>query len=123
MNSKGVKAKGIDLGTYHVRVSFTDGSGFISMWGTGRRYTSGTRDTHPLDASPIAPPWESERDLISTILYGFTEGNYACDCNRIMFIRQAEHDDNDAFIPCGHTMVLARLTLIRPDGTEKVLLT
>lgn len=59
--------------------------------------------------------------------YMFTEGNYACDCNRRMFLDQAaqkyleteedEEDGEDPY-PCGQTLILESLTVIRPDGSE-----
>ena len=75
-----VKAR--DLGTYHVRVEFADGRGWIAEFGTGGRYTDGTDLVHPLSASRIDPCWSSEADVVQTILWQYTEGNYGCDCNR-----------------------------------------
>lgn len=109
-----------DLGTYHVRVQFTDGRGFIQRIFTGRRYSHGRHETHPLTATPIKPTWESEEDLIRTMVFSYTEGNYSCDCNRKAFLADAaqeDHEDDD----CGDEIQLERLTLIRPDGSELVI--
>lgn len=116
-----------DLGTYHIRVKFTDGMGFIYQWTTGRRYTHGSCSCSPLTADQIPPGWEDEADLLHTMRYMFTEGNYACDCNRRMFLDQAaqkyleteedEEDGEDPY-PCGQTLILESLTVIRPDGSE-----
>lgn len=110
-----------DLGTYHLRVELTDGRGWIDTWNTGARYTRGTQDHSPLDASRIPPFYADEADVFTGMVFMYTEGNYSCDCNRTLFWcrsqQLAEPDDP----PCGETMVLARLTAIRPDGTEAVL--
>ena len=110
-----------DLGTYHVRVELEDGRGWISKWNTGRRYTGGTQDESPLDAGPMLPVWSCEEDLFNSMLFIFTEGNYSCDCNKTLFLARAYQQDEPDDPPCGDTMTLARLTAIRPDGTEKIL--
>ena len=53
--------------------------------------------------------WDEDGDFI------WTEGNYACDCNRFLFFERAggrEPGDDEG--PCGHT----GYTLLLPDGTE-----
>lgn len=112
-----------DLGTYYTRVEFEGGDGFIYQWNTGGRYTNGMGSCSPLNAQRINPNWENEEDLAGTMLFIFTEGNYACDCNRRIFLDQAHQierpDDFDP--PCGDEIKLQRLTMIRPDGSEKIL--
>lgn len=110
-----------DLGTYHVRAVFEDGRGFIMRWPTGMRFSHGTIEFSPLDATLIPPTWESEEDLFGTILFMFTEGNYDCDCNLGDFLARAAGED-DVDLPCGNTIRLSRLSVIRPDGTEECLL-
>ena len=44
----------------------------------------------------------SEDDAI----WMFTEGNYSCDCNRSLFIRQQFGDDSIPELPCGNTIEL-----------------
>ena len=112
---------GHDLGTYHVRVVFTDGSGFLMEMGTGARYTNGRGGCHPLDATRIQPTWKSEDALAETVEYLFIEGNYSCDCNRRLFLADAHQQPRPADPPCGETLQLSSLTLIRPDGTERAL--
>lgn len=109
---------GYDLGTYHVRVKFKDGRGFIMRWNTGRRYTHGMNDVTKLDAGLIPPHWKSEDDLFGTIRYIFIDGNYSCDCNLAMFLANAEQEP-DPDLDCGGTIVVDTLTAIRPDGTEQ----
>jgi hypothetical protein len=111
---------GVDLGTYHVKVEFVNKPGFYMEFSTGCRYTHGTTGIHPLSAYKINPIYDNENDLIRNIVYMFTEGNYSCDCNLAAFIAQA-HQRDDPNMPCGDTIELKRLTLIRPDGSESVI--
>lgn len=114
-----------DLGTYHFKVEFEDGRGFIYRWDTGMRFTHGRSYSHPLNTAPIKPAWESEEDLFNTAEYMFTEGNYSCDCNKNLFLADAAQEssawdhDND----CGDKIKLKRLTAIRPNSTEVVICT
>lgn len=39
-------------------------------------------------------------------IWMFTEGNYSCDCNRSMFIRQQFGEDAVPELPCGDTIEL-----------------
>ena len=39
-------------------------------------------------------------------IWMFTEGNYSCDCNRSLFIRQQFGDDSIPELPCGDTIEL-----------------
>ena len=39
-------------------------------------------------------------------IWMFTEGNYSCDCNRSLFIRQQFGDDSIPELPCGNTIEL-----------------
>ena len=123
----------VDLGTYHVRVELKGIPGFIYEWGTGARFVPGgygadTRcigDVKPLSAEWLAPSWRDEADLARAIVFLFTEGNYSCDCNRLLFSHRAnqQEDLSEEDTPCGHKYTLERLTVIRPDGSEKVLYT
>ena len=115
---------GTDLGTYHVRVEFADGRGFINDWNTGARYARGGPGIHPLTAERVPPGWENEAELEKTIVYMFTEGNFSCDCNLLDFLDYAEGKeppDDPSHHPCGGTLVRRRLTMLRPDGSEKVI--
>ena len=116
--------KGRDLGSYHVRVELADGRGFIYEWGTGPRYVGkgGRHGCVPLGSSRMAPAWDSEEELAKTVEYMFTEGSYSCDCNLLDFLDYAAgREPGDKEHPCGETCELKRLTLLRPDGTEKVI--
>ena len=113
-----MEALGKDLGTYHLRVELQNGDGWIETWETGRRYTHGGPFCTRLDAIPILPSWKSEEDLFQGMLYMYTDGNYACDCNKALFLARAYQKPEPVNPLCGHTMTLHRLTAIRPDGTE-----
>ena len=39
-------------------------------------------------------------------IWMFTEGNYACDCNRSLFIRQQFGDNSIPELPCGDQIEL-----------------
>lgn len=107
-----------DHGTYWLRVEFDGGVGFLHRWGTGHRYMMGSGDFKPLEAQIIHPSFESEDHLFQAMVYSYTEGNYACDCNRISFLLRANQMEEPDEIPCGDSMILDRLTAIRPDLTE-----
>jgi len=112
-----------DLGTYHVRVEFSDGSGFIQQWTTGRRYMYGRGSCSPLGAQVILPAWEDEQALFRAMVFQYTDGNYSCDCNRRAFLARANQEDEpegDDDV-CGDTFTLKKLTAIRPDGSEVAL--
>jgi len=109
-----------DLGTYHLRVNFDDGSGYFQRIDTGRRYTDGKGSCHPLTAQVIEPLWDNETEMIDSLLYLYLKGHYSCDCNRAAFLAAA-HGKTDPDVPCGETLRLNCLTLIRPDGTECVI--
>jgi len=111
-----------DLGTYHVKVTFQDGRGYIYTWRTARRYTKGTANVSPLDAEIIPPPFENEQQVLEAILYNFTEGNYSCDCNRLNFLEDAHQQSRTEDPACGNTIKLSSLLVITPDGREIKLL-
>lgn len=111
---------GKDLGTYHIRVELWDGRGWIAKWPTGARYTNGSGSCHPLTAFRIEPTWDSEDDMIGTMLFQFQENNWSCDCNRVLDLARAEQrEDPDNGNVClgGPTLRIKRFTIIRPDGT------
>lgn len=110
-----------DLGTYYIRVELQNGEGYIERINTCARYTSGRGDIHPLNARRINPTWEDEADLESTLVFSYTENNNSCDCNKLLSLDRANQIDSEEDYPCGDTLVLRRLTLIRPDGSEKVI--
>lgn len=107
-----------DIGTYWLRVEFDCGVGFLQEWGTGHRYMMGCGDFKPLGAQAISPAFTDEDHLFRAMVYQYTEGNYACDCNRISFLLRANQMEEPDEIPCGNSMVLDRLTAIRPDLSE-----
>lgn len=112
---------GKDIGTYHARVEFKDGRGYIQKWSTGAWYVGGGMESwFPLNATRQAPGYENEDAIESNILFMYTEGNYSCDCNRSLFIGYATGEE----VPgsgCGDEIELQRITLIRPDGTKKII--
>jgi hypothetical protein len=110
-----------DLGTYHLRVELESGEGWIETVHTGWRYCDGTPDVTHLQALAIPPTWDNEADMFSTVVYGHLEGNYSCDCNKAISLARAHQREVPEDPPCGDTMILRRLTAIRPDRTEVVL--
>lgn len=110
-----------DLGTYHLKVEFEDGSGFILHWETGRRFTRGREDCHPLDAEAIPPTWEDEEGLFDCMRFAFMEGNHSCDCNKLLFMADSKQEERPDDPPCGETMPIKRLTAITPTGEEKII--
>lgn len=108
-----------DLGTYHLRVEFENARGFIESITTGWRFSDGDSRVSPMTATAIRPTWENEEDMIGTQIYMWTEGNDSCDCNRRLLIARAHHEPEPTQNPCGETIQLKRLTLIRPNMTEK----
>jgi hypothetical protein len=112
---------GRDLGTYHLRVELADGRGWIDTWNTGARYTNGSAEHSPLSAYRIKPLYDTEADLFDNMRFMYTDGNWSCDCNKTLFwCRSQQLSEPDESV-CGDTMVLAKLTVIRPDGTEHAL--
>jgi hypothetical protein len=110
-----------DLGTYHLRVELEDGRGWIQMWETGIRYMGRTDNLATLDALRMPPVWDSEKDLISTMLYTYLDGNYSCDCNKLLFLARANRQPEPEDPPCGDTLLVKRLTALRPDASEVVI--
>lgn len=122
MSARDARRRTRDLGTYHLRVEFKDGRGYIQRWETGWRFTHGTPENSPLTASPISPTYEDEQALLDNMLSMYEHGNYSCDCNKRLFLARAAQepepeDDNQ----CGDSIELLRLTAIRPDMSEVVL--
>jgi hypothetical protein len=115
--------RGRDLGTYFVRVEFLNRDGFIMQWDTGARYTNGSGSFSPLNAKRIEPYAEDEEFLAESVKFMFSEGNYACDCNRAIFLARARQEAEPEEPECGESAAfeIAKLTLIRPDGSEVLL--
>ena len=113
-----------ELGTYFVKMELVGGDGCFYRWETGARYTNGTESCSPLDADRMQCGYDNEQELFEGIEFMFTEGNYSCDCNRRLFLARAHQQDDPGDgedNPCGDTMILERLTAIRPDGSEVIL--
>lgn len=115
-----------DLGTYHVRVTYAGGwGGHITRWDTCQRFGEGSGNDHPLSALLISPTWDSEEDLLETILYMYLEGNYACDCNKRLSLARARQDlaleerfgEDPESNPCGHAIPILRIEFMRPNET------
>ena len=66
------------------------------------------------------PVWKDESGVIESMIYQYTEGNNSCDCNKSNYLARAYQKDEPDF-PCGDTMPVKRLTLIKPDATEEVI--
>lgn len=109
---------GSDFGTYHVRVEFTNGDGYISKWDTGGRFTHGSDSNHPLTAEFISPTWDSEAEILRTIEFMYTDGNYACDCNRKLFLARAKQQPEPVEDRCGDTLKIKSLRVLTPDGRD-----
>lgn len=113
---------GKDLGTYHLRVEFEDGTGFIEAWNTGCRYVGGgTAHVQRLDGKRVDPPYDNEADLFHAMCYQHTDGNFSCDCNKRLLLARAYNQPELNDYPCGDEIVTKRLTAIRPDGGEVVI--
>ena len=112
-----------DLGTYFIRIDLEDGGGWIHKVTTGARYTDGSDGCSPLTATRISPTWKSEQHLIDSEIYMFTEGNFSCDCNKRLFLARANRTKEPCDIcnPCGDTIIITKLTLIKPDKTEQLI--
>jgi hypothetical protein len=109
-----------DLGTYHVRVEFTDGTGFYLRWDTNGRWIPPhvwRGGCSSLDAKWSPPVWETEEDLAGTVLFQFLENNYSCDCNLMLFLARAEGIEDPDTV-CGETLEFKTIHLVRPDGTS-----
>ena len=115
---------GRDLGTYHVIVDLGGARSFVKRWNTSGRFTGvGTEDLSPWpsDALLWSPPvYESEEAMVESIIFMFIEGNYSCDCNLLAFAARARGEEPPV-VPCGESVDLLRLTLVRPDGTRSVI--
>lgn len=48
--------------------------------------------------------------------YHWTEGNYGCDCNRILFFAQANGEEGDFDAPCTHGTPSYRLRIFSDHG-------
>lgn len=111
---------GVDLGTYHIEVKYIGHEPIIMRWDTGARYTGGSRDVSAGSAFRIEPAWENEADLMSSMVYSHTEGNYACDCNRQQFLDEAAQKFDADGRDCGDEIEREQLTIIRPNGSRRV---
>ena len=108
-----------DLGTYYLFVEFRDGDGYYQKWETGQRFVGGgTGEVSPQFAKRIGPIYKDEDHLFECILYAYEDGNYSCDCNRSLFVTRAHNQEEADCLDCGETIILQRITAIRPDGTE-----
>jgi hypothetical protein len=110
---------GKDLGTYHIKVIFSSGMGYIQHWGTGAGYSGCSDEVCSLAAQRTQPLYDDEADLIKNIKYMYDEGVYADDGNRRLFLARAHKDPSIEFSE--RDMRIASLTLIRPDGSEQLI--
>lgn len=108
-----------DFGTYFLRVEFLDGTGFIQKWETGYSYCGGRDYESALDAMLIPPAFECEEELFDAMIWQYSNGNYSCDCNKMLFLQRANHKP-ETETKCGDEMELKSLTIIRPDRSEVV---
>ena len=111
-----------DLGTYHLEVRFSNGEGYRETWTTGFRYFDETGGFSRLDVDRIEAPRESEQELIDAMVYMHTKGNYACDCNRKLFLAYARGENAPLDVKCGDELKLESLVMIRPDQTREMIL-
>jgi len=111
---------GKDLGTYHVKVELEDGRGFIQSWRTGRRFAGGTESWSPIDAQPILPAFDSEEELIKSIVYYYTDGNGGSDGNLSLFLGYAYPQEDIEELECGDTLRVQSMIVVRPSGEEVV---
>lgn len=76
----------------------------------------------PLDDEP-------EDAVAAAAVSQYTKGNYACDCNRSLFINRYCDDapdewagaDEEGVLPCGDTIELVSLVYVGEGGTERML--
>lgn len=109
---------GRDLGTFHVKVMFKDGAGFVMKWNTGGRFMGGgSYNYYPLTANWSSPIYESVENLEESIWFMFMDGNYSCDCNLKSFLVDSLQQEDEDF-PCGDELEITSLTLIHPNGKE-----
>jgi hypothetical protein len=52
--------------------------------------------------------WDECRNATDVVYWMYEEGNYACDCNRSLFIGQ-ECDEDFPEMPCGDTIELVSI--------------
>ena len=109
---------GKDLGTYFLEVLFENARGYIEEWNTGQRFSHGKAWASPVWATRCPPAWDSEADLIGTMIFKHTDN--ACDCNERQSIAYA-HQEEDWDDSCGDELILKKLTLIRPNGETVVI--
>lgn len=61
---------------------------------------TGERRVYQTDADVGASEWPSEQEMID---YMWSDGNYACDCNRYLFFCRAIGAPEEDNRPCGDT--------------------
>lgn len=113
---------GRDLGTYFIRWTLYDGRGVNTEINTGYRFALRCGSTSPLYASPITPVYESEEDLVETVVYLFQHGGWSCDCNRERDLarayQQPEPEDEhgkEGLCKGGPKLVIKKLEILNPQ--------
>jgi hypothetical protein len=72
---------------------------------------------------------DDEAEVARAAYYQYVEGNYACDCNRSLYIvRHCDNapeawpdEDEEGAMPCGQRIELVSLVFVGADGIERVL--
>ena len=67
------------------------------------------RDPKGFEREYVTEWSESDRDIV---VFMWEDGNYACDCNRSMWLYGLAYDDHR---PCGNTIICRSLKI---DGVE-----
>ena len=111
---------GVDLGTYHLRVTLKDGRQFIQTTVTGSRWTNGRGSTSPASAKWIPPTWDSDQEFVDSQVFMYTDGNFGCDCNLNLFWADANQVDRDEDPDCGDTNPVVALDVMRPNSERFV---
>lgn len=110
-----------DLGTYYLKVLFHNAKGYYYQINTGSKLiVCGSDGDYSLDSTFRDPPYKDEEDLISNVVWYFTEGNQGCDCNHGWSIARAEGRE-DPDLPCGETLKISQLILVCPNREEKII--
>jgi hypothetical protein len=80
---------------------------------------------------PITQDWNDDEDFYDTpeemfdnAYYMWTEGNYSCDCNRLLFIDRRYFDEDASWdtYRCGETITLISLSMENAEKTAGRLL-
>ncbi len=64
--------------------------------------------------------WESLEDVLHSIEYYYTEGNGACDCNKVLDLSRHAGEVDNWEQPCGDTLETVGIIATMSDGRSIV---